>query len=231
LECSCARCFIKPGIVMIVMKYLFYVFFILLLFAAEGFADCNCDDWVNRHGYCVDYVKSRVPSFPVPSSYSEIAELKNRDVRKIAAGDVAIFFTGNFWHVAYVEKVRLDRDGNPAAIDISEMNFGGQPRYSEYAARWKVRNREEWLRAVNCGITRNYARIDLRRRVPLRQVRQVWSPAEPVAKPGAGGGVQLGLLLGKVKDDLGQFCGELKYRCEERLHSIVQRLMERIHMT
>lgn len=231
MECYSARCLIKPGIVMIFMKYLFYVLFIMLLFADEGFADCNCDDWVNLHGYCVDYVKSRVPSFPVPLSYSEIAELKNRDIRNIAAGDVAIFFTGNFWHVAYVEKVRLDRSGVPAAIDVSEMNYGRQPRYVEYKKRWRRYGRDEWLRAVNCGVTRNYARVDRRRGVPLETVRQVWSPAEPVAKPEAAVGFQLGLLVGKVRDDLEQFCGELKYRCEERLHSIVQRLMERIHMT
>jgi hypothetical protein len=44
------------------------------------YAGCNCDDWMNRGGYCVDYVKTKIPTFPIPKTDAEIAALNNYDL-------------------------------------------------------------------------------------------------------------------------------------------------------
>ena len=100
--------------------------FITIILRTNCHAGCNCADWMNKGGYCVDYVKTKIPSFPIPQNKDEITTLKNRDIFKVTAGDAALFNFSNYWHVAYVEKVHLDQHGNAIAIDVSEMNFGGQ---------------------------------------------------------------------------------------------------------
>src|SRR5690242_2731935 len=99
--------------------------FSLIAVSSTAFAGCNCDDWMDRGGYCVDYVKTKIPTFPIPKSETEIEALKNREISKVEEGDVAIFDLGRYWHVAYVEKVHTDSRGRATAIDVSEMNFGG----------------------------------------------------------------------------------------------------------
>lgn len=157
---------------------------IQILIAAAAFAGmttlshagCICNDWMLRGGYCVDYVKEKIPEFPIPNSTAEIAVLKNRAITQIAAGDVAIFRLRNYWHVSYVEKVHFDGKGNATAIDLSEMNYGGAMSFDEYKSIWKSKNRSEWERAVCCGVTDNYDEKSVRRNVPLKTVTQVWSP-------------------------------------------------------
>ncbi|GFO55522.1 hypothetical protein GMSM_25290 [Geomonas sp. Red276] len=136
---------------------------------------CNCNDWVERHGYCVDYVKERIPTFPLPSK-DDMPALKNTGIADITEGDVAIFAIKNFWHVAYVEKVHRDPRGGATAIDVSEMNFGENPTFPEFRAKWLSSSKEEWNRAVCCGITENYDRVTRREWIPLSTVKQVWSP-------------------------------------------------------
>jgi hypothetical protein len=162
-------------------------------------ARCSCDDWVSQGGYCVDYVKERIPEFPVPKSTAEIAVLKNRAIAQISAGDVAIFKLRNYWHVSYVEKVYFDAVGNATAIDMSEMNFGGKMSFNEYKSRWKSKNRSEWERAVCCGVTDNYDEKSVRRNVPLNTVTQVWSPDSDAA------GTDDDSITGKARDVLNHF--------------------------
>jgi hypothetical protein len=140
------------------------------------YAGCNCDDWMNRGGYCVDYVKSRIPAFPIPKTDAEIAVLKNKETAKVEEGDVAIFDLGDYWHVAYVEKVHLDPQGTATAIDVSEMNFGGQISYQEYRNRWNPKNEGEWRRALCCGVTKQYDQMRMRKNIALHSVEQIWSP-------------------------------------------------------
>ena len=104
------------------------------------YAGCNCDDWMAKGGYCVDYVKAKVPSFPTPRNTTEIATLKNKDILEVTEGDVALFSISNYWHVAYVEKVHLDQHGNATAIDVSEMNFGDQLSLNEFRNKWKQKS-------------------------------------------------------------------------------------------
>lgn len=164
-------------------------------------AGCSCDDWVSQGGYCVDYVKEKIPEFPIPKSRAEIAELKNRDIEDIAAGDVAIFKLRNYWHVSYVEKVYFDAGGNATAIDMSEMNFGGKLSFNEYKSRWKSKNRSEWERAVCCGVTDNYDEKSVRKNVPLHTVTQVWSPdSDAVSKENDGD-----TITDKARDVLNHF--------------------------
>jgi len=167
------------------------------------FADCNCDDWVNRDGYCVDYVKSKIPTFPIPNSDAEIAVLKNKEIPKVKEGDVAIFDLGNYWHVAYVEKVHLDQRGKATAIDLSEMNYGGQLSFDEYKYKWRSKNEREWKRALCCGVTDKYDETSLRKDVALNTVTQIWSPAT-AASEGVGGG-RVNNIINRVKEVINRF--------------------------
>jgi len=142
----------------------------------RSYADCNCDDWMKRDGYCVDYVKTKIPTFPIPNNAVEIAALKNKEIPDVTEGDVAIFNLGNYWHVSYVEKVHTDQHGNATAIDVSEMNFGGQLSFEEYKNRWIPKSESEWKRALCCGVTNKYGQTTLRKNIPLKTVKQIWSP-------------------------------------------------------
>ena len=146
------------------------------------YAGCECDDWLLSGGYCVDYIKSRIPSFQIPKNTNEIFSLKNRSISDVAAGDVAVFELSDHWHVAYVEKVYKDWYDNVTSIDVSEMNFGRQLSFGEYRNVWKRNNKSEWKRAVCCGVTDNFNVIDLRNHVALNTVKQVWSPSLTVTE-------------------------------------------------
>jgi hypothetical protein len=160
------------------MKRFVEMALILLITVASTncFAACNCDDWVKRGGYCVDYIKARIPIFPIPQNVAAIRTLKNRDVKDVEKGDVAIFNLGTFWHVAYVEKVHLDRHGNATAVDVSEMNFGGTMSIEDLKKQWGMNTESEWKRAVCCGVTRTYDRITSRENIELGSIQQIWSP-------------------------------------------------------
>lgn len=149
-------------------------------------AGCNCDDWVKKDGYCVDYIKTKIPAFPIPNNAVEIEALKNKEIPEVTEGDVAIFDLGNYWHVSYVEKVHLDRQGNATAIDVSEMNFGGRMSFNEYKNKWSPKNKSEWKRALCCGVTDKYGRTSVRKNIPLNAVKQIWSPI-PATSEGVAG--------------------------------------------
>ena len=144
------------------------------------YAGCNCDDWMKKGGYCVDYIKTKIPIFPIPQNTTEIANLKNKDIPEVTEGDVAMFYISNYWHVAYVEKVRLDQQGNATSIDVSEMNFGGHMSFGEYKNKWRLKSRSEWKRALCCGVTDNYDQTSSRKNVALNTVKQIWSPVSTV---------------------------------------------------
>jgi hypothetical protein len=160
------------------MKNLLVVmaFLAFTLMHATSYADCTCDDWVEKEGYCVDYVKHKIPLFHIPHDTTEIAAEKNRAIPDVKSGDVAMFKISNYWHVAYVEKVHLDHHGIATAIDVSEMNFGTQLTLAEFQERWGIRSEREWKRALCCGVTENYGLMSSRQNIPLNTVRQVWSP-------------------------------------------------------
>jgi len=166
-------------------------------------ARCNCDDWMNSGGYCVDYVKTKVPTFPIPKTDVEIAALKNKVTTEVDEGDVAIFDLGNYWHVAYVEKVHLDSQGTATAIDVSEMNFGGQLSFQEYRNRWNHKDEREWKRALCCGVTKKYDQTSRRKNIALTSVEQIWSPAAAASRENSAG--QHDTLLEKVREALNQF--------------------------
>ncbi|GAW68094.1 hypothetical protein GPEL0_01f4270 [Geoanaerobacter pelophilus] len=156
---------------------------------------------MERGGYCVDYIKDRIPSFQIPTKDDMVA-LKNTDVAEVAEGDVVIFAIKNYWHVAYVEAVRRDRRGEATAIDVSEMNFGDGLSFAEFKARWKSKSRNEWSRAVCCGITENYDLVTWRKNVSLDTVKQVWSPDDAASE---GGRLRVNVLVDKVKEVLNKF--------------------------
>lgn len=148
----------------------------LLCFASPCWAAWDCDDWVERRGYCVDYVKSRIPTFPIPKSEADIRRLNNREVAHIQRGDVAIFDLGRYWHVAYVENVRRDQRGTPVSIDISEKNYGPRMTAEHFRKTWDPARGSEWKRAVWCGVTKKFGQSGMRNNVPIHTVDQVWTP-------------------------------------------------------
>lgn len=159
---------------------------------SQGFAaDCVCVDWVNKDGYCVDYIKDKIPSFPIPMDRTEIESLKNKELSEVTAGDVAIFSFRNYWHVAFVENVHRNPNGFASAIDVTEMNFGDQMSFDEFKSAWKSRSEGEWQRAICCGVTDKYDQTGFRKNVALNTVTQIWSP-ESVEHGGA--------TLQKVRD-------------------------------
>jgi len=167
------------------------------------YAGCNCDDWMNKRGYCVDYIKTKIPTFPIPQNIAEISALKNKDIPEIKEGDVAIFDLRNYWHVAYVEKVHLDQQGNATSIDVSEMNFGGRMSFDEYKTKWKRKNRGDWKRAVCCGVTDKYDLTSSRKNVALNTVKQIWSPAS--ATPEGVKGERDDTVFDKAREVLNRF--------------------------
>ena len=160
---------------------------VITVMHSSCYAGCNCDDWVARGGYCVDYVKTKIPTFPIPKTVAEIAALKNKETSKVTEGDVAIFDLGNYWHVAYIEKVHLDQQGTATAIDVSEMNFDRQISFDEYKNRWDTKNKSEWKRSLCCGVTKKYARTSMRKKIALDSVEQVWSPVSAASQESSGG--------------------------------------------
>ena len=163
--------------------------------------NCSCEDWMDREGYCVDYIKDRIPSFPIPYR-EDMPDLKNREVADITPGDVAVFHIRNYWHVAYVERVHRDSRGEPTSIDVSEMNFGGGLSFGEFKAKWKSNSQEEWDRAVCCGITDSYGQVTTRNDVDIDTVKQVWSPDETEA---GGAALRFKAIVGKVRQVIDRF--------------------------
>jgi len=177
---------------------------VLTSVCTDSFAGCNCDDWMSRGGYCVDYVKAKIPKFPIPKTDNEIAALKNKVVSSVEEGDVAIFDLGRYWHVAYVEKVHMDSHGRAASIDISEKNFGGEITYDEYKGRWHTKSDSEWKRALCCGITNKYNQRSLRKNVSISTVEQIWDPDIAASQKNTGGDSNE-TVLDKVRESLNHF--------------------------
>jgi len=156
---------------------LFTVSILTACLTANSFAlNCDCSDWMNKGGYCVDYIKGKIPVFPIPQNTTAIASLKNKQVSEITEGDVAMFNFSNYWHVAYVEKVHRDQKEVARSIDVSEMNFGDRLTLDEFKAKWKSRNEREWQRAICCGVTDKYDETSYRKNVAINMVKQIWSP-------------------------------------------------------
>jgi len=166
-------------------------------------ADSTCDDWVKKDGYCVDYVKSKIATFPVPKDVAEIKLLDNKVNKDVSEGDVAIFDLGTYWHVAYVEKVHVDQLGNATAIDVSEMNFGDRMSLDDYSKKWRPKSRSEWKRAISCGVTKKYGQTGRRTNIALSSVQQIWSPV--VAASQVGGAGNPNKLLDKFKHAFNHF--------------------------
>lgn len=164
---------------------------------------CNCDDWMGKGGYCVDYIKTRIQTFPIPQNKEDMVGLKNTEVTDVTEGDVAIFTIKNYWHVAYVEKVHRNQQGEATAIDVSEMNFGDELSFAEFKSTWKSKSQAEWYRALCCGITDNYDQVSLRKNVAFNTVKQIWSPDDVVSE--GVGGLRVKAIVGKVREVINRF--------------------------
>jgi len=171
---------------------------VLFCMYSSCYAGCNCEDWAEKGGYCVDYVKSKIPIFPIPQNTNEIIDLKNKDIAEVTEGDVAIFKLSNYWHVAYVEEVQRNQNGDAIAIDIEEMNFGDQMSFAEFKSKWKSKSESEWKRALCCGITDNYDQASSRNNVALNTVKQIWSP--DTAESESANGLSGNEIVGKARE-------------------------------
>jgi len=156
---------------------------------------------MEKGGYCVDYIKTRIASFPVPTK-EDMVDLKNTSVDNVTEGDVAVFTVKNYWHVAYVERVHRDQQGDPVALDLSEMNFGAEMTLAEFKARWKSQSEAEWSRAACCGVTDRFNEVSYRKNVEIGTVKQIWSP-DDVRRDWARR--QVKAMIGKVKEVINRF--------------------------
>jgi len=166
-------------------------------------ARCNCDDWMEKGGYCGDYINTRISTFPISLNKDEMTGLKNTDIADVTEGDVAVFAIKNYWHVAYVEKVQRNQHGEATAIDVSEMNFGDELSFVEYKSKWKSKSNAEWSRALCCGITDNYDLVSLRKNVALNTVKQIWSPDNVVSEDV--GRQRVKAIIGKAREVINRF--------------------------
>jgi len=158
---------------------------------------------MGKGGYCVDYIKSKIRTFPIPQNKEEMVDLKNTDITNVTEGDVAIFTIKNYWHVAYVEKVHRNPQGEATAIDMSEMIFGDELSFAEFKSKWKSKSQAEWNRALCCGITDNYDQVSFRKNVAFNTVKQLWSPDDVVSE--SAGERRIKAIAGKVKEVINRF--------------------------
>jgi hypothetical protein len=54
------------------------------------YAACNCGDWMNKGGYCVDNVKTKISTSPVLKTDTEIAALNNKGIPEVTEGPAAL---------------------------------------------------------------------------------------------------------------------------------------------
>ena len=139
----------------------------------------------------------------MPLNKEKMVDLKNTDITNVTEGDVAIFTIKNYWHVAYVEKVHRNPQGEATAIDVSEMNFGDELSFAEFKDKWKSKSPAEWNRALCCGITDNYDRVSLRNSVALNTVKQIWSPDNAMSEAVEERRVKA--MVGKVREVVNRF--------------------------
>jgi hypothetical protein len=62
---------------------------VIAIMDTSCYAACNCDDWMNRGGYCDDYVKTKISTFPIPKTDAEIAALNNKGIPEVSEGPLA----------------------------------------------------------------------------------------------------------------------------------------------
>jgi surface antigen len=114
-------------------------------------------------GQCVAYARCRSGySGSVPGGDARNWPANQPDHQKVQAGDVVIFSSGEFGHVAYVESVNRDASGRVTEVNVSEANYGGKlVGFPNLAA---------------CGVTKRYGVVD-NRTVSLNDFQGVYHPA------------------------------------------------------
>lgn len=168
------------------MKQTLYVLVVLLIvnvnikcFAVDC-ANSDCGFWYKKGGYCVAYVRTRIPSlykFKASENPFAINIPKNKETKDVEIGDAAIFAVGDFGHIAYVEKVNRDQNGNATSIDISEKNYGGPVSFDDFKKKWKINSQKEHEIATRCcGVTSLFDEERQRKEVPINKIDHIWSP-------------------------------------------------------
>lgn len=148
------------------MKLLRLAFWILLGISVSSVSSGNCDRWITGQdagGYCTDYIAIATGGYRQSGDAGNWTG--NVTSANIQPGDVAIFNSGSFGHVAYIEEVHRNSNGVPSTIDISEYNWGGYSGQTE----------EE----VACTVTINYGVRTTRDGIPVSSVTRFWHPPHP----------------------------------------------------
>lgn len=127
---------------------------LLIISCAVAAVAADCSSYLNRHGYCTDYVYQRTGKRQSGDAGTWRGNLPNDKAQR---GDVLIFRNGGAGHVAVVDRVVYQ--ANTAIVwgyDISEMNYGS------------------WTYPA-CSVTTNFGKVT-QRRVTLSSVSAVWHP-------------------------------------------------------
>jgi hypothetical protein len=97
--------------------------------------DARC--WLRSGGFCTDYVEKKVAGGR-PQANAQMVQVKPEEIRR---GDVAVFASRA--HYAFIEKVVVDKAGQPIALELSEFNYGDcwVDQESMVTDKYKVVNR------------------------------------------------------------------------------------------
>ena len=127
------------------------VSFLLMVVNAQAECSSECQQYCDQAGYCTDYIFSKLRV----RQRGDAKQWKgNISANEVQPGDVAIFISGSYGHVAYVESVDGDN------ITISEWNWGAKS--------------DDPLKR-SCGVTREFGTLHQPyRTIPKSSVTRFW---------------------------------------------------------
>ena len=121
----------------------------------------DCAQYLERHGYSIDYIVKKVGSRQRGFAPSWRGNVEPRDVQP---GDVVISQLRNkpgAMRVAYVEDVRRNADGSAGAVFVSEWNWG---KYTD----------------ERCQVTDHFGRLSESKPLTVDTLVKVWRPTLPL---------------------------------------------------
>jgi len=134
------------------MNRLAWFLFPLVLLRAVSAFGTDCSQYLGR-GYCTDYIQ-------YATGQKQSGDAKDwtgdHDLTRLRDGDVAIFNSGTYGHVALVDKVNRDANGIPVSVKLGEWNFGAT------------------MVNKDCGVTNEFGVLRNNRVVPVASVARFW---------------------------------------------------------
>jgi len=120
----------------------------------------DCQKWIDQKGYSTDYIEQRIGKRQPGLASGWRGNISVQDVQP---GDVVLVTLSvpGAKHAAFVEEVRKNAPGAPAAVRVSEWNWGR-------------------MTDQRCLITENFGRLAPPRWIDVGGVALVWRPSLPI---------------------------------------------------